>query len=87
MYLLKTDEWCLERIIFLMAGCVNTLSIILILVHSIYWLILTGFVSANLIILATVGFCPSAIVLQKIGVRHCLGRTGGSGCDERPSAA
>ncbi len=87
MYLLKTDRWYLERIIFLMAGCMNTLSIILILVHSIYWLILTGFVSANLIVFATVGFCPSAIMLQKIGVRPRLGRTGGSGCDEQPSAA
>lgn len=87
MYLLKTDSWYLERIVFLMAGCVNTLSIVLILVHSIYWLILTGFVSANLIVLATTGFCPSAILLQKMGVRHCLGGTGGSGCGERPHAA
>jgi hypothetical protein len=52
MYLLKTDSWYLERIIFLMAACMNSLSIILVLVHSIWWLILTGLVSVNLLVLA-----------------------------------
>lgn len=74
MYLLKTDTWYVERIVFLIAGCVNTLSIILILAHSIYWLILTGFVSANLLVFAFTGFCPSAVLLEKAGVRSLLCR-------------
>ncbi len=74
MYLLKTDTWYVERIVFLFAGCVNTVSIILILVHSIYWLILTGLVSLNLLVFATTGFCPSAAVLDKCGVRSLLNR-------------
>ena len=31
MYLLRTDSWYLERIVFLMAGCMNGLSIVLVL--------------------------------------------------------
>jgi hypothetical protein len=36
MYMLRTDTWYVERLVLLTAGCVNTVSIILILVHSIY---------------------------------------------------
>ena len=74
MYLLKTDSWYLERIIFLMAGCMNSLSIILVLVHSIWWLILTGLVSVNLLVFALTGFCPSAAFFHKMGVGSRLGR-------------
>jgi hypothetical protein len=76
MYLLRTDTWYLERILFLIAGCVNSVSIVLVLLHSTYWLILTGFVSANLLVLASTGFCPSAIMLSKAGVKCRLGRSG-----------
>ncbi len=74
MYLLRTDSWYLERIIFLMAGCMNGLSIILVLTHSIYWLILTGLVSLNLLVFALTGFCPSAAVMGKMGVKPRLQR-------------
>ncbi len=74
MYLLKTDSWYLERVIFLMAGCINSISVILILVHSIWWLILTALVSLNLLVLAMTGFCPSAIFFYKMGVKSRLGR-------------
>ncbi len=75
MYLLKTDSWYLERVLFLLAGCMNSLSIILVLVHSIWWLILTGLVSVNLLVFALTGFCPSAALLSRMGVRGILSRT------------
>jgi hypothetical protein len=74
MYLLRTDSWHVERIVFLVAGCVNTLSIVLVLVHTTYWLILTGFVSVNLLVIATTGFCPSAAMLDKAAVKSLLKR-------------
>jgi hypothetical protein len=77
MYLLRTDAWYVERIVYLIGGCVNALSIVLILAHSIYWLILTGFVSANLLVFAFTGFCPSAAILDKAGVRSLLKRSKG----------
>lgn len=76
MYRMKTDSWYVERLILLIGGCVNGLSIILILVHSMYWLFLTGFVSANLIVFSLTGFCPSAAFLSKAGVKCRLGRSG-----------
>jgi hypothetical protein len=75
MYLLKTDTWYLERIIFLMAGILVLASSILAWVHSIYWLILTLLVGLNLFILAVTGFCPSAILFNKMGVKSRLGQT------------
>jgi len=74
MYLLKTDSWYLERVIFFMAGVMNALSILLVLVYSSTWLILTGFVSLNLLVFSLTGFCPSAAFLHRAGVKCCLGR-------------
>ena len=75
MYLLKTDIWYLERIIFLMAGILVLASSILAWVHSIYWLILTLLVGLNLFIFAVTGFCPSAALLHKMGVTPRLAHT------------
>ena len=75
MYLLRTDSWYLERVLFLLAGCMNSLSIILVLVHSIWWLILTGLVSVNLLVFALTGFCPSAAFLYSMGIKCRLCRT------------
>ena len=69
MYLAKTDKWYLERIIWLIAGTFILLSIALTIFVSKYWLILTGLVGLNLIILSLTGFCPMAIFLNKIGVK------------------
>ncbi len=74
MYMLRTDSWYLERIVFLMAGCMNALSVILVLAHGIYWLILTGLVSVNLLVFAFTGFCPSAAVMCKMGAKPRLQR-------------
>ncbi len=74
MYLLKTDSWYLERVIFLMAGCMNGLSIILVLAHSMWWLVLTALVSLNLLVFALTGFCPSAVLFHKMGLSSRLER-------------
>lgn len=75
MYLLKTDSWYLERILFLMAGIFILASVILTIAHSAWWLILTSLVGINLILYALTGFCPSAIILNRIGVKPRLERT------------
>ena len=74
MYRLDTKSWYLERVLFLMAGCMNSISIILVLFHSVYWLILTGLVSLNLLVFSMTGFCPAAAFLNKMGVSSRLGR-------------
>jgi hypothetical protein len=72
MYLLKTDAWYLERIILLMAGIFVLAGSILAWVHSVYWLILTILVGVNLVVFAVTGFCPSANILYKMGIKPRL---------------
>ncbi len=74
MYLLKTDEWYLERLLFLMGGMITLLSAILVWAHSFYWLILTILVGLNQLIFAFTGFCPSAIIFNKLGVKSRIER-------------
>jgi hypothetical protein len=69
MYLAPTNKWYIERITWFLAGIFTLTGSVLAAVHSKYWLILTGFVSVNLLILATTGFCLVAQVLHKFGVR------------------
>jgi hypothetical protein len=74
MYCLRTDTWYLERIVFLMGGILTLASAILTWLVSPYWLILTGLVGLNMLIFALTGFCPSAIVLNKLGAKPKLGK-------------
>ncbi len=81
MYLARTDRWYLERIIWLIAGTVVLGGTLLgIFVHK-YWFafpILAGF---NMLIFAFTGFCPMAVVVNKLfKVEGMCGReTGGQG--------
>ena len=72
MYLLKTDGWYLERVMFLMAGIMILVSLLLTVLYSLYWLILTALVGLNLIVFATTGFCPSAQLFYGLGVKPRL---------------
>lgn len=67
LYIAKTDEWYLERIIWLVAGLFTLASAALAWLHSPYWLILTGLVGANLIVFSLTGFCLMANILYKLG--------------------
>ncbi len=52
----------------LIAGLIVALSIILAVIHSIAWLWIGVFVSANLIQSAFTGWCPMMILLHKLGL-------------------
>lgn len=58
----------IDRIVMAFAGAVILISISLALSHSLYWLVLTAFVGANLFQSAFSGFCPLAIILKKLGL-------------------
>ncbi len=72
MYIAKNDTWYMERLIWLIAGIFTLTGTILAVVHSPYWLILTGFVGVNLLIFAFTGFCIMANILDKLGVKSCI---------------
>jgi len=57
------DRWVLR-----IAGSMVLLSLVLSQLHSAYWLWLTAFVGANLLQSSFTGFCPLAVVLQRLGV-------------------
>ncbi|MEO1784650.1 DUF2892 domain-containing protein [Thermodesulfobium sp. 4217-1] len=69
-----TDNWYLERIIFLIAGLFILISLALGLLWSPYWFILTFLVGINLIIFALTGFCIMANILYKFGVKPKIKR-------------
>lgn len=59
----------IDRFVMAFAGSVILVSLLLSLIFSFYWLILTAFVGANLLQASFTGFCPLATVLKKLGVR------------------
>lgn len=59
----------IDRIVFAFAGSVVLISIVLSLTVSPWWLLLTGFVGANLLQSAFSGFCPLAWLLARLGVK------------------
>ncbi|MCF7917585.1 DUF2892 domain-containing protein [Candidatus Gracilibacteria bacterium] len=59
----------MERIIFLFAGSVIALSTGLAFFFDVRWLAVTGFVGFMQIIFAVTGYCPLAIILDKMGVK------------------
>jgi DUF2892 family protein len=57
----------IDRIVLAFAGAMVLCSLLLGLLVSAYWLLLTAFVGLNLLQSAFTGFCPLAIILKKIG--------------------
>jgi len=59
----------IERIVMAFAGSVVLVSALLAWQVNVGWLLLTAFVGANLLQSAFTGFCPLAILLNKLGVK------------------
>lgn len=67
-------DWPLERVLFTLAGIMTGLSALLSAFVSPYFLLLTGFVSLNLLLFATIGSCGASIVLRSFGLRSGCGK-------------
>jgi len=59
----------LDRWVFRFAGIFVLASLALAQVHSANWLWFTAFVGANMLQASFTGFCPLAMILQRLGVR------------------
>jgi hypothetical protein len=57
----------IDQIVLAFAGTMVLLSLLLGLLVSPYWFLLTAFVGLNLLQSAFTGFCPLAILLKKLG--------------------
>jgi len=60
-----------ERVVRIFAGTVVLVSILLVLYHSQWWLLLTAFVGANLLQSGFTQFCPLDRMLRKAGLPSC----------------
>lgn len=58
-----------DRAVFFFAGLMVLVSLALYWLVSPYWLWLTAFVGANLLQASFTGFCPAAIVFNKLGIK------------------
>src|SRR5215207_314627 len=69
---MQTDRWYLERRIYLAVGINISLASVLVLVHSVWWLLFTGFVGTAMMWFAATGFCIMANSLYWLGAEPRL---------------
>lgn len=62
--------WPAERVLFALAGTMTLLSVLLVLLVSPWFLLLTAFVGVNQWLYVTVHACPASLVLQRFGLRR-----------------
>ncbi|ABZ93357.1 DUF2892 domain-containing protein [Leptospira biflexa] len=67
MFLASTKTWYLERLVFLIAGIFSLVGVTLGAYVSSWWFLLNLLVGINLVVFSTFGFCPMAILLNKLG--------------------
>jgi hypothetical protein len=60
----------IERVVLAFAGFAILLSLIFAQTFSTNWLWFTAFVGFNLLQSAFTGFCPLALILEKLGLKH-----------------
>lgn len=71
-YFMQTDRWYLERRIYLAVGVNLSVASGLTLLHSIWWLLFTGFVGGAMVWFALTGFCIMANGLYWLGAEPRL---------------
>lgn len=76
VYVVPTDHWYIERVVWMIAGIVLLASTALALLLDPLWIfgvIITGLVSINV---AFTGFCPIGNLLKLMGFEPALGASG-----------
>ncbi len=73
----RSAGWTIERIVPALAGVMVIVSSLLALTVSDWWLALTLFAGANLLLYSAVGWCPATLALRALGVRQATCATSG----------
>ncbi|MCA4995170.1 DUF2892 domain-containing protein [Tsukamurella tyrosinosolvens] len=60
----------IDQAVLLLGGILNLVGVALSVTISPWWLLLSGFVSLNLIQSSFTGFCPAAMLLKRFGLRQ-----------------
>jgi len=58
-----------DRMVFIFAGSMILLSVVLAHFVSVWWIALAVFAGLNMIQSAFTGFCPASIVFKKLGFK------------------
>jgi hypothetical protein len=75
-YFMQTDSWYLERRIYIAVGINLTVASTLVLLHSPWWLLFSGFVGGAMVWFASTGFCIMANGLYWMGAEPRLAPQG-----------
>jgi hypothetical protein len=59
-----------DRAVLATAGTVTLVSVLLVVLVSSWWLLLTAFVALNLLQSSITGFCPAALVFRRAGLTN-----------------
>jgi hypothetical protein len=62
----RRSGWPLERALFALAGTMTLLSVLLAVVVSPWFLLLTAFVGVNQWLYVLVGACPASLILTRL---------------------
>ena len=60
------SSWPLERVLFAMAGTVTIASVVLAILVSPWFLLLTAFVGLSQWLYVSVGWCPASLVVERV---------------------
>lgn len=74
----------LEKVLNLLAGSVVLTSLTLARRGRPRWRVLTGFVGANLLLSGVVGWCPTSLLLHRLGLRSTCELAHGHSSGNRP---
>ncbi|MGD0501726.1 MAG: DUF2892 domain-containing protein [Steroidobacteraceae bacterium] len=72
LYFLQIDKWYLERRIYLTVGVNICIASLLVLAHSPWWMLFTGFVGCAMVWFAATGYCVLANILLWLGAEPRL---------------
>jgi hypothetical protein len=72
LYFMQTDRWYLERRIYMGVGINLIIASVLVLVHTVWWLLFPAFVGLAMLVFAGTGFCIMANTLYWFGAEPRL---------------
>lgn len=66
---------CKERLFLLVAGSLISLGVLLSMLFSPWWVLLSAYVGLAMMQASFTGFCPLTRILTALNVRNCTERT------------
>lgn len=62
------SRWPMQRILFLLAGTITLLGVLLTVTASRWFLLIPALVGGNQLLMVATGWCPMSLLLRRLGV-------------------